>query len=320
MRKVHNKKTQKDAIKDLIRCYGSLYDYSNVIYQGAHSKIKLVCQEHGEFSTSFTNLISKKSGKYPGCPVCSLIQRGLNRRLPKQDFIEKAITVHGDRYDYNLDSYSTKDKKMEIICKSHGVFLQSPEKHLAGRNCPKCTGHFRVDSLEFLTRAYNVHGNKYDYTITDLKSIDDGGVESFIHIKCKDHGIFKQRVASHLNGVGCRACAKYGFNSSKPAYFYVLISDCNNVIKIGITNRDISIRLKEINKFSPYVFEILDVFKFEFGKNALDLETKILNLFDRNMDRVEHVFSGSTECYYINEYNYGHTILEELEKLEGLYE
>ena len=77
----NTKKTQEDAINDLIKCYGNLYDYSKVVYKGAHSKVTLKCSTHGDFSTSFTNLISKKSGKYPGCPECSLIQRGLNNPI-----------------------------------------------------------------------------------------------------------------------------------------------------------------------------------------------------------------------------------------------
>ena len=171
-----------------------------------------------------------------------------------------------------------------------------------------------------LVRAYETHGDKYDYSVTNLEDIDNNGIESLVSIKCKDHGIFKQKVVSHLNGTGCRACAKYGFNSNKSAYFYVLKSSCENVVKVGITNRDINIRLKEINKFSPYVFEVLDIFKFTLGKNALNLETKILGLFNKNMDKVEQIFSGSTECYYINDYNYIHAILEELDNLGGLYE
>lgn len=320
MSRKNTKKTNEEAIHELIVRYGDIYDYGKVDYQGAHSKITLICKLHGEFSASFTNLISLRAGKYPGCPHCGLIQKGIKRRKSKDEFLTKAVELHGDKYIYKIDTYTTKDKKMEIFCPFHGSFLQSPEKHLIGRGCPTCACNAKVTGEEFFKRAIIKHGDKYDYSFVDSTQIDINGISTEIMICCPVHGVFKQKVVSHLNGIGCRACAKYGFNSGKPAYFYILKSSCENIVKVGITNRDVNTRLKEINKFSPYTFEILDAFKFKHGKNALDLETKILGLFNENMYKVEQTFSGSTECYYVNNYNYLHVILEELNKLEGLYE
>jgi len=306
------KKTQEEALGDLKRIYGNLYDYSKMVYTTAHGKVTLVCKEHGDFSVSFTNLISLRTGKYPGCSTCCLNARGIKRRKPKEDFLTEAAKVHGDKYTYNLDTYTTRDKKMEIVCGEHGVFLQSPEKHLYGRTCPYCSGHARVTSDVFLKRVLEIHGNKYSYNPYDLQEINIKGIEAFININCKDHGWFRQKVNNHLNGAGCKACAEYGFNTGKPAIVYVLLSHCKNVVKVGITNRDVNTRLKEINKKSPFIFSVIDTFKFDIGKNALDIETNILRIFSKNMATVEEVFSGSTECFYIDGFNYLHTILEEI--------
>lgn len=312
MGKQTRKKTQDEALDNLKRIYGSLYDYSKMVYTGAHNKVTLICNEHGDFSVSFTNLISLRTGKYPGCPACCLNARGIKRRKPKEDFLTEAATVHGDKYTYNLDTYTTRDKKMEIICKDHGVFLQSPEKHLAGRTCPYCSGHARVTSDVFLKRVLEIHKNKYSYNSLDVQEINVTGIETFININCKDHGWFRQKVNNHLNGAGCRACAEYGFNTSKPAIIYILLSDCQNVVKVGITNRDVKTRLKEINKKSPFVFSVFDTFKVDIGKHALDIETNILRVFNKNMSPVNSVFSGSTECFHIDGFNYLHSVLEEI--------
>lgn len=44
--------------------------------------------------------------------------------MPKKsntkDFIRKAQTVHGDRYDYSLVDYLGADSKVQVICKAHG--------------------------------------------------------------------------------------------------------------------------------------------------------------------------------------------------------
>jgi len=53
-------------------------------------------------------------------------------------YINRAREVHGYRYDYSKVKYITAKTKIEIICKKHGSFLQTPDKHLGNRNCPKC--------------------------------------------------------------------------------------------------------------------------------------------------------------------------------------
>ena len=54
--------------------------------------------------------------------------------MPKKsntkDFIRKAQTVHGDRYDYSLVDYVGADSKVQVICKAHGVFLTRPADHV----------------------------------------------------------------------------------------------------------------------------------------------------------------------------------------------
>lgn len=55
-----------------------------------------------------------------------------------QGFIIKARTVHGDKYDYSRVVYVHSQLKVEIICKEHGLFLQSPQTHLSGSGCRKC--------------------------------------------------------------------------------------------------------------------------------------------------------------------------------------
>lgn len=53
-------------------------------------------------------------------------------------FIEKATLVHNGRYDYSNVVYIKNDEKVEIICKTHGSFMQTPHNHLNGAGCPKC--------------------------------------------------------------------------------------------------------------------------------------------------------------------------------------
>lgn len=46
---------------------------------------------------------------------------------------------HGDKYNYSEVVYKGWEVKVPIICKKHGIFLQTPHSHIGGNSgCPKC--------------------------------------------------------------------------------------------------------------------------------------------------------------------------------------
>ena len=61
--------------------------------------------------------------------------------MEKQQFIQKAQSIHGNLYDYSKipDFIMSKDKVC-IVCPKHGEFWQRQDIHLSGHGCPKC-GH-----------------------------------------------------------------------------------------------------------------------------------------------------------------------------------
>lgn len=60
-------------------------------------------------------------------------------KLTQEEFIEKAREVHGDKYDYSQVEYINSKTKVCIICPKHGEFWQTPQNHLAGYDCIKCS-------------------------------------------------------------------------------------------------------------------------------------------------------------------------------------
>lgn len=58
------------------------------------------------------------------------------RRLTQDEFIERARSVHGNKYDYSKVEYKGKEQKVLIICPEHGEFWQLAGNHLTGRGCP----------------------------------------------------------------------------------------------------------------------------------------------------------------------------------------
>ena len=60
-------------------------------------------------------------------------------RITKEEFISKAKSVHGDKYDYSKVEYVNNTTKVCIICPIHGEFLQRPSNHVnAKQGCSKC--------------------------------------------------------------------------------------------------------------------------------------------------------------------------------------
>lgn len=49
-----------------------------------------------------------------------------------ESFIAKSREVHGDLYDYSKINYVNNRTLVEIICKKHGSFFQTPHNHLSG--------------------------------------------------------------------------------------------------------------------------------------------------------------------------------------------
>jgi rubrerythrin len=60
------------------------------------------------------------------------------KRLTTEEFIAKAKSVHGEKYDYQKCNYIDIKTRIVINCNLHGDFIQTPEKHLLGRGCPIC--------------------------------------------------------------------------------------------------------------------------------------------------------------------------------------
>lgn len=120
------------------------------------------------------------------------------------DFLGKAKTAHGERYDYSMVDYNDAHTKIHIICAKHGGFHQKPMNHTnRGQGCPKCSGIYTRTLEDFLREAKEVHGNEYDYTQVEL--IDYSTIK--IKIVCRVHGIFEQLPRNHVGQKhGCPDC------------------------------------------------------------------------------------------------------------------
>ena len=118
----------KEFVEKSIIVHGDKYDYTNVNYINNITPVDIICKEHGSF-------FQKPSHHLQGCncPVCARDKF----KLKEQDFVGKSINVHGNKYDYSKVKIEGGNK-IEILCKKHGSFFQTPDNHQRGKGCPIC--------------------------------------------------------------------------------------------------------------------------------------------------------------------------------------
>ena len=116
--------------------------------------------------------------------------------------------MHGNKYDYSETVYSAAAKIVKIICPLHGEFYMTANNHLRGQGCPKCAGNIKLTTEEFINKAKDVHGDKYDYS-----KVEYINRRTEVCIICPECGEFQQTPHSHLAGNGCPKCKGWVFNT-----------------------------------------------------------------------------------------------------------
>lgn len=128
------KLTTTEFITRAKKIHGNKYDYSNVEYVKSHDKVEIICPIHGAFFQTPNNHLTGFT-----CKECSIEIKGKAQKDTLETFIEKAIKVHGTKYDYKETVYIESKSKVNIFCNFHKInFLQIPNCHLMGQGCPKC--------------------------------------------------------------------------------------------------------------------------------------------------------------------------------------
>ena len=191
--------TTKEFIQRARSRHGRRYDYSKVCYLDARSKVEIGCSVHGLFQQSPTKHLGGQN-----CPKCAG-----NKKRTTREFIQDARKVHGDEYDYTKAHYKNARSEVTIICRIHGKFDQIVGGHLIGQGCPRCAGNAKRTTEEFIQKAAEIHGEKYDY-----RNVNYSNNNTPVEVICKNHGAFQQAPIGHLEGKeGCIECysEKTGF-------------------------------------------------------------------------------------------------------------
>lgn len=271
----NKKKTTEEFVKEASAVHGNRYDFSRVEYISAHSKVTVICTEHGPWEISPHSIL-----KGCGCKKCA----GTSK-YTTEDFVKKVNALHGEKLDLSKVEYTASNIKVTAICKKHGSFQIRPDHLLRGVGCPDCkkdtlSGLYAKPFSVFEEEIFALYGNDYSVSNVGYKN-----ALTKINITCKKHGEFQARPADLLNGHGCPSCAKYGFDPQQIALFYLLVceSSYGSFVGYGIT-KEIEQRLRQhtlsLSK-SAFVITRQHVWNFQTGASALALENAVKKQFSQ---------------------------------------
>lgn len=119
--------------------------------------------------------------------------------------------IHGDRYDYTLDTYLGMDKPFKVYCKNHGEFTLKPRDHIHQKH--RCRICFLEESLEKSRKGLEdkvllKHRDFYKL----LSWLDDKGIRGKVSAVCKEHGEYEttaHKLQSEKSFGGCPKCKSF---------------------------------------------------------------------------------------------------------------
>ena len=201
--------TLEEFITKARKAHGNKYNYDKVKYINNRTEVIITCPIHGDFPQTPG---AHKRGQ--GCPYCAkekrleaLRENAKIQTEAKEDFIRKAKSVHGDKYNYdNVEFVNTRTPVM-VTCPKHGDFPVIPNNHTSRKcGCPECARErnreAQTDALEeFIAKAKAVHGDKYSYDkVMYVNSY------TLVNITCPKHSDFQMLPYNHKAGHGCPKC------------------------------------------------------------------------------------------------------------------
>ncbi len=282
---------------------------TNQEYKNSQSKIRYVCEKHGEKMATPASL---KSGQ--GCLDCGY-ERLANQKRSNIHSVKKMIErIHPNITVPTNQKYKNNMTKIKYICKinDHGEQIGLPASLKSGKGCPQCSheklgDRRRCDWGSVIEIIENLHKNikvpfnqEYKNNRTNIKYI------------CEDHG---QQMATSDNlksGKGCPECAALLQLWNKEAwseycrkgkgnpimYWIKMTWENQSWYKFGITYKGVK------KRFAPSEYKDIDieVIKTVTGEPEYiwDLEHSFHIFYARSHRLPPVEFAGETECYPID--------------------
>lgn len=164
-------------------------------YKGANEKIVLRCNNCGhEWKAVPRSVAMSKCG----CPKCGVAE----------DKRQKSLKLFMSRIDLKLwDIIEFKNSSdITLKCKKCGNIRHTNANNIYKYGCKICSSRAEGEKRklgveEFIKKAKEVHGNKYDYSKVNYINYNTP-----VTIICPIHGEFQQSPSKHISGHNCPKC------------------------------------------------------------------------------------------------------------------
>lgn len=160
------------------------------------------------------------------------------RRYTLQIFLERATSVHGDKYDYTDvkdNGLMTVMMKIPVKCKRCNYkWNPTINDHINGKcGCPSCARNVRWTYERFIIKAREIHGDKYNYE--DIKPEHVLNCDSKIPVRCNEcYYNWTPTIDNHI--YSCSGCPDCG---GKVQWTYNRFISKSNEIHGGRYNYDL---------------------------------------------------------------------------------
>lgn len=311
LRGERRKLSESEVINRILSVHGDRYDLSNVTYSGMRDKVLLLCSIHGEFEITPMKLIYDRQG----CKKCGFESRAKKKSIAREGesvadlFPEIGRELHESNSikASELKSGSNQRLLWECTVCSH-QWLATVNHRTSGTGCPVCTrGDLHSSGTNSMAKTHphlaeellpNPHGDAHDLV---------AGTNRLLPWECKDCGHrWSTSGNNRASGKGCSVCAKYGFDRTKPAQYYVheiIRPGSTSIFKAGISNdwRQRKSRIKS-GLLQGMALRTVEILEFELGSEAESLESILLSI-----DEIRHgplPIDGGTELFTANPLDY----------------
>lgn len=303
------------------KLHGNKYRYQTYDYICSRSLMSIYCTTHKRYFKQRPS--AHLQGQ--GCPECGKKDAVVSSRMSYEDFVNKSISVHGDKYDYSKTVYKGHRNFCQVICPVHGKFKIKPAVLFEGCGCPKCTlekrrtfyGQELLRKVKLNPHYQHLNFDKVYYTNNTTK----------VDVYCKDHEewfkITPLKLLDPTRICGCRVCGKIRKNrwtisallkipdikQTKGNLYFGKISGLRGV-KVGITNNLVSRkrRYKQDLQNSPDVcFNYISTVEKDYF-TCVVIETVLKKYFYSCIVKHELDFGGKNEIFDIQ----GHPLLEDI--------
>ena len=178
--------------KRLEEIHGDRYDHSKVVYVNSQTKVIIIDKGNNIEHALNPNTLMWGTGN---CSIKSTINK-------TEHFLQKLKDkgYYNKDYDYSEVNYTDDRTKVIVIDKRFKTkHMISPNTMLNGVRCSIKNATNKNDY--FIIKSNLIHDNRYKYPLFNFTS-----ARSKIEIECEIHGIFKQRLCNHLDGIGWPQC------------------------------------------------------------------------------------------------------------------